>query len=1019
MSEGGETNSLPSNLVGELVDLLNAEAVSRLRDGNWWNSSTAEAMALWALEEAEVDGTRAGRAVELATIIAADAGNPPALVAQIAYAAARAATHLGDLAEAERALLVAQSRWQQIDARGSAARAYLGLTQVLAMQGRYEDAGVAARSAVSSLQSVAENDPGAIVLLSRAYRNLGNLLVYQEQHAAAREAYAQAVVELERFRSSLPAEQTDAGEQAALDEEFGHLALNLASAHTFLDAPDEAERLLLDAISRFERAQDLVNRGRSQTNLGRLYLRLGEYARALAIFDEASSVLMGDLSVQQAEEQDAELAALRQADELLLEHALAYLSLNLLPEAALALERGEKLFRATGQPYELAQARSAQGILLLQQDALDESENALDEALALYTELGNPFWRNRTQIAQARLFVARGNRSAAEELLDRLLAAPEMTTREGALAWDLTGLVEAWLMRLQLWLDAGNVALAQEAAQAIERILGVQSGEALLGAELISLPHLTLRLLHGRGRIAAATGDHQLARRFHAAATDLLDRQRATLPLEEIRTAYLDDKMAIYGDLVVSLLAAPLPNEDEVAAAFAVVERARSRALLERLLASVEAEVAGESAALAEQRSALRRQLHWLYNQLLGDSGNRHVDGALSREVAQHEAAIQQLEWRSAPLLSQAEPVRLEQLQEILDPDQQAVVYFFAGNEVLAFVVGRNEARVVRGLTTVDAVEQAQAEMRFQIGRAEMGSDYVTRHYERLLHGTQRSLGRLYELLVAPLQAYLHAERLYMIPYGLLHLVPFHALWDGEGYWLERVEIAYVPSASIAVHTRRVVARPLNRFAGFAPYDEHLPQAQAEIELAATYFSAARRYHHGDATVANLADAAGETDVLHLATHGLFRPDNSFFSAIKLADGWIDVREIYRLRLRAQLVVLSACESGVGEVRAGDEVVGLARGFLAAGTRNLIASLWNVHDRSAANLMQHFYQVLQGESGQRCMEQDGMEQDGMEQDGDALDGGSVRPASALRQAQIAALRAGALPYFWAPFFAIG
>jgi CHAT domain-containing protein len=471
--------------------------------------------------------------------------------------------------------------------------------------------------------------------------------------------------------------------------------------------------------------------------------------------------------------------------------------------------------------------------------------------------------------------------------------------------------------------------------------------------------------------------------------------------VEEVRTAYLGDKMAIYSDLVLTLLAAPLPSDDEVAEAFAVVERARSRALLERLLATVDAAAPDESAEISEQRASLRRQLHWLYNQLLGESGNRHLAGALSREVAQHEAAIQQLEWRSAPLLAQAEPVQMAELQAMLMPDQQALVYYFAGDEVLAFVVGREQAQVVRRVATVREIDEALAELRFQLGRVEMGSDYVTRHAARLLIGVQNALQRLYALLVAPVQEAIHSVRLLLVPYGVLHLIPFHALWDGSHYWLERMEISYVPSASIAVHNRGSAGTKLARFAGFAPYDEQIPQAQAEIALAATFFPEARRYHDEDATIAHLKAAAAESDVLHLATHGLFRPDNSFFSALKLADGWIDVRELYRLTLSARLVVLSACESGVGEVRAGDDVVGLARGFLAAGAQNLVASLWNVHDRSAAEFMGRFYEVLQ-----------------RERVGDSLVR-PARPAWALRMAQVEAIEAGRHPYFWASFFAIG
>jgi CHAT domain-containing protein/tetratricopeptide (TPR) repeat protein len=1001
MSDGGEDDDLPSAVLSELFELSQEDAIAVLRRGGWWNVSVAMTLAEWALERAEVDAAQAERALTLARLIAAESAaanyESPGLDGQIAYAEARRAVHMGDLATAETLLLRAQERWRLVDARGPFARTFLGLTQVLTMQGRYTEAALAAQDAIDALRPLAEIDPANRMLLARAYRNRANLLVYQEQHAAARDAYLQATAELEQFRTRLPPQ-----EQLELEGEFGHLALNLASAQTFLDAPDEAEALLLEAVTRFERAQDSINRGRAQTNLGRLYLRLGEYAAALAAFDLATRDLIGDLAVDVASDSDLEVATLRQADELLLEHALAYLSLNLLPEAARALDRCERLFRATGQPYELAQSRYAQGVLWLQRGMWPDSQSALDEALALYTQLGNVFWRNRTQTARARLAQAQGDRAAAT-LLDGLLAAPAMVTPDGAVAWDLLGLVDVWLMRLQLWLDDGNVTEAEGAAQQVQNLLAgatVIDAAVASGLEETPLPHLALRLLHARGRIAAASGNDASARGFYTAAVELLDRQRAALPLEEVRTAYLDDKMAIYSDLVVSLLASPLPNEDEVAAAFAVVERARSRALLERLLASVESvaqdeNTENESAEVSAQRAALRRQLHWLYNQLLGESGNRSMDGKLSRDVALHEAAIQQLEWRSAPLLSQAEPVRLVELQKALASDQQALVYYFAGNEVLAFVVGQEGARVVRRLASVDAVVRAQADLRFQLGRMEMGDDYVRRHQARLLRGVQGALHQLEQLLIAPLREHLTASRLLLIPYGALHLIPFHALWDGAGYWLEQVEITYVPSASIAVHkTRGIDDAPLLRFGGLAPYDERIPQAQAEIDAAATYFEAAQIYHREAATIANMTAAAASTDVLHLATHGLFRPDNSFFSAIKLADGWMDVREIYRLDLSARVVVLSACESGVGEVRGGDEVVGLARGFLAAGTQRLIASLWNVHDRSAAQLMDTFYCVLQADA-------------------------KMRPAAALRAAQIKALRAGEHPYFWAPFFAIG
>jgi CHAT domain-containing protein len=168
-----------------------------------------------------------------------------------------------------------------------------------------------------------------------------------------------------------------------------------------------------------------------------------------------------------------------------------------------------------------------------------------------------------------------------------------------------------------------------------------------------------------------------------------------------------------------------------------------------------------------------------------------------------------------------------------------------------------------------------------------VGAEYIARHHARLTRGVHDALGQLYQLLIAPIKGVLCASRILFAPFGVLHLVPFHALWDGEGYWLEHVELSYVPSASIAVHRRHEVCMtPMRRFAGFAPYDARIPQAQAEIDGAATYFQCAQTYHDEAASMANLSAAASTCDCLHLATHGLFRSDNSFFSRTQIY-GWM------------------------------------------------------------------------------------------------------------------------------------
>ena len=116
------------------------------------------------------------------------------------------------------------------------------------------------------------------------------------------------------------------------------------------------------------------------------------------------------------------------------------------------------------------------------------------------------------------------------------------------------------------------------------------------------------------------------------------------------------------------------------------------------------------------------------------------------------------------------------------------------------------------------------------------------------------------------------------------------------------------------------------------------------------------------------------------------------FSSLHLADGWITVQDLTSQRLRAKLVTLSACETGLSKVFAGDELLSLARGFLAAGAASMVVSLWTVNDEAASRLMRSFYIALQR---------------------------GAAPVASLRDAQIELITAGAHPYLWSPFVYIG
>jgi CHAT domain-containing protein len=148
----------------------------------------------------------------------------------------------------------------------------------------------------------------------------------------------------------------------------------------------------------------------------------------------------------------------------------------------------------------------------------------------------------------------------------------------------------------------------------------------------------------------------------------------------------------------------------------------------------------------------------------------------------------------------------------------------------------------------------------------------------------------------------------------------------------------------------------------------------------------------GRATTGAIGERAPGCGILHLACHGMFRGDNPMFSSLKLHDGWLTAAGVLGLDLGGALVTLSACESALNRVLAGDEIVGLTRGFLGAGAATLVASLWLVQDETTSWMMERWYARMR-------------------------DG--ARWTTALHEAQLALKERRPHPYYWAPFVLIG
>jgi CHAT domain-containing protein len=398
---------------------------------------------------------------------------------------------------------------------------------------------------------------------------------------------------------------------------------------------------------------------------------------------------------------------------------------------------------------------------------------------------------------------------------------------------------------------------------------------------------------------------------------------------------------------------------------------------------------------------------------------------ALHEAVRERERAtleiMRQLQHRGGHVLAQVEPLDVAALQRELGADTALVEYTSLDGELLAFVVTSERVEVVRGLGRETEVEAALGQLRFQLDALRYGAARVRQHLPSLNERARKHLQTLYDLLLRPIEAQtalldaptqspdttmelsdaspvpsdapeVKRRRLVIIPHRALHYVPFHALHDGAAYAIERREFCYAPSAVVLRHCLACSQSSWQSALLLGYADEQTPHVRNEIRTLAPLFPEHTALLDEDATIAALRLGASHADVLHLACHGQFRPDNPLFSSLRLADGWLTVRDASALDLRCGLVALSACETGMSAVAPGDELIGLARGFFSAGAPTLLLSLWTVDDEATAELMSSFYTRLRA--------------------GDA-------PAAALRSAQLQQLRRQPHPFFWSPFVLLG
>lgn len=674
--------------------------------------------------------------------------------------------------------------------------------------------------------------------------------------------------------------------------------------------------------------------------------------------------------------------------------------------ARVELEASADKAKALKQEESVALALLPLGEIDLREERLDDAKEHFSHALEIFRTLQRPRGAIFARLGLGAALLRGGQLEEAREQFEK---AQKVASQLKALDGEAVSALDLGRYQFAKGNDALSISELEKAVAFFER-LGDQPG---LSASRFALA----RSLCRDGQLEAALGNIDLSLAG-------VENMRAATTNYELRTSHLAIKRE-YAELQVEILMRLYEKRQDpkyADRALADTEKARARQLVDLL---AEAQVVGAEGPgpLSAEEDAIRQRIEGIEQirqDLFSKGADPEILARLSNEEGPLIARIDQLKAearRADPRYSQIEPAQtLDALgmEKQLQSGDVLLVYWLAEPRSVLWVLsrGRREFFLLPPRSTIDPLAQRFAELLSSPNPRDLDAG--------------REAGRaLADQILAPAGSALAGTRWIVVADGALQRVPFAALpnpraSDGTPV-LERNEVVHVPSAtvlealrsgenrtysldSLALFGDPVFALDAQGLPLFAP----LPNTRQEVEAIGELAGPKRRVFSALGFDANRDTVLGTHlkgfKGLHFATHGVVNTDHPELSGLVLSqldaegrriEGILRLQDIYELDLDAELVVLSACSTGVGPDVKGEGLASLARGFFYAGAPRLVVSLWPVEDAGTSEFMRLFY-------GQMLRQ-------------------NRPPALALREAQRQMRRDPAYtdPYYWAGFIFVG
>ncbi len=829
---------------------------------------------------------------------------------------------------------------------------------------------------------------------------LNNLsLVYDEQgdYRKSLEQYQRAL-DLHRANGSEPEESYTLGNIGGVYLLLGHFREAL---HYYQQSLAISERLKLKQGASLDLG-----------NIGVCYVSLGQSPDAIASFDRALTLATeAGLHKEQADWHKGKATAMVRTG----------LYGAALEEYSAALHA----YESAGLKRELSEGLGDRGSLRVLLGDLPSAEADFNEAIKVSQSIGHPRGVTLNLMWLAEIESRRTRYEKAGALYQQAIDRSRQSIDLSSVATGLTQLTVNLICQKRL---ADAVATGREAVDAA-RLTGSSSTEA---AALISLgdglrvsgqfaealqqytsaerlvstlgdPDLDWRLEYSKAQTLEAIQKNEEAIVAYRRAIATIESVRGQLREQRFRAGYIEDKYQVYISFVQLLLR--LGKLDD---AFQTVERLRARSYLE-MLNRGQPPIRNDKQRQTE--IALRERIRLLQQRTEEEQGKavaeRRTEAleVFSAELVTAEREYEQFLDESAKTEPGYAAVRslsvpsASQVQSKLSSDTALVEYLVGESSLAIFVIKRDEIQCKSVAVRAEDFAVRVELLRDLIARPE--SNEWRQPAEALRH-----------LLIDPVEQegwLRNINQLVLVPHGVLNSVPFAALPRASngtiGYLIERYRLTYLPAAAALTYPSRRISSGHDHLMALAPERSRLRFATQEAQTVAGYYPPSPLLLIGSqATESAFKQRAKDYNVIHFATHGYFNHLNPLFSGVELEagrseDGRLEVHEILGMQLDADLVTLSACDTAAAsgyfsEVPPGDDLVGLTRAFLFAGSSAVLATLWEVQDRSTLEFMRAFYSEFPKSD----------------------------EARALARAQRLMLRGQSAyrhPYYWAPFVLVG